>query len=400
FASNASSAADGLGHGTALASIVSSIAPSTQILNGKVLNDSGAGLTSSVLQGIQWALNPDGNLETKDGADVILLSLGSFSSSLDSPLNLAVRDAVASGSLVVAAGGNCGLGCGNCNGFVGVTSPGNSPFALTVGAIDENNEWACFSGGQESPFVKPDLVAPGVSINIGNASFSGTSFSAAFVAGASALMLQANPALTPFQVKKSWRESALDLGQDGADEKYGWGLLNVSKSIELAKSVGGETLEDLLGSPHFGGTNASKQVNVTANGSTVMLNVSIEFTGDDNAIVDLGTADEELIYAFGTGQVWDSTQSGCRAYHSASVANDPNVSPYPSMDYHAEICGKPGAYNVLTNFQDLTYNLRHYEEIVQNMCSSCSFYNTVWNNYRSRCGDPRSYGGCTYSTLV
>ena len=201
-------------------------------------------------------------------------------------------------------------------------------------------------------------------------------------------------------MKKSWRESALDLGQEGADEKYGWGLLNVSKSIELAKSVGGETLEDLLGSPHFGGTNASKQVNVTANGSTVMLNVSIEFTGDDNAIVDLGTADEELIYAFGTGQVWDSTQSGCRAYHSASVANDPNVSPYPSMDYHAEICGKPGAYNVLTNFQDLTYNLRHYEEIVQNMCSSCSFYNTVWNNYRSRCGDPRSYGGCTYSTLV
>ncbi|MBI5553565.1 MAG: S8 family serine peptidase, partial [Candidatus Diapherotrites archaeon] len=91
--SSASTVGDVLGHGTHVAGIVagkewnglSGVAPEALLVNAKVLDDSGTGSSESVIAGINWVLDPDGNPLTDDGAKIINLSLGSFSSDVNSP---------------------------------------------------------------------------------------------------------------------------------------------------------------------------------------------------------------------------------------------------------------------------------------------------------------------------
>src|SRR3989344_2130600 len=139
---------DFYGHGTHVAGIAAGtnisgglyngIAPEATLLNARVLNSQGVGTTSGVIAGINWALDPDNNPATDDAADIINLSLGAATSDPEHPLNKAVEAAVDAGIIVVAAAGNCGdQASGSCGTFKGVTAPGNSPRAITVGAVDE-----------------------------------------------------------------------------------------------------------------------------------------------------------------------------------------------------------------------------------------------------------------------
>ncbi|MEK6941456.1 MAG: S8 family serine peptidase, partial [archaeon] len=230
---------DGLGHGTHVAGIVASTAPGAKLLNGKVLDSTGTGSVSLAIDAINWAVDPDGNAETNDGANVINISFGGTFSEIDSPINRAVAGAVESGVLVVSAAGNCSEAVAlNCGGFVGVTSPGNSPYSLTVGAVDSQNNHADFSSGAliEGVGVKPDVVAPGVGISSSvpkNAyvSFSGTSMAAPFVSGVAALLLEANPHLSPLQMHQILGSNARDLGVEGKDKLFGFGLVDANASL-------------------------------------------------------------------------------------------------------------------------------------------------------------------------
>ena len=89
--------------------------------------------------------------------------------------------------------------------------------------------------------VKPDLVAPGEAILAADAgtadgyiSFSGTSMAAPFGAGTAALMVAANPALTPDQVREILTATAEDFGKDGADSDFGHGRVQVLDAVEAA----------------------------------------------------------------------------------------------------------------------------------------------------------------------
>ncbi|MCX9012678.1 MAG: S8 family serine peptidase [Candidatus Methanoperedens sp.] len=236
------------GHGTHVAGIsagkkvsnqsYNGTAPGALLINAKVLDDSGTGDDISVIGGINWAVNPDGNSSTHDGADIISMSLGGPYSDLNSPILSAIKDAVNTGVVVVVASGNCGKGAPSisCNGYIGVETPGISPDAITVGAVDDYNNWAGFSsGGYVNGSVKPDVVAPGVYINSsipgGYASLSGTSMAAPHVAGAVALLLQANRNLTSEQVKYILEYTSIHLGDPGKDIQYGSGLINASKFV-------------------------------------------------------------------------------------------------------------------------------------------------------------------------
>lgn len=235
---------DGNGHGTHVAGIISGssltgqydgVAPNALILNGKILNDQGQGFLSWLIDGIDWAIDPDGDPSTDDQADVISLSLGATYSGepeelLTAPEILKVKEAVNKGIVVVIASGNCASGCGS---FYGVTTPGISPDAITVGSIDDNNEWASFSSGDTiSAYIKPDLVAPGVSVCSSflsdYACLSGTSMSTPHVAGSIALLLNKDNSLSPLQIKSILEQGALDLGESGKDVKYGSGLIDLS----------------------------------------------------------------------------------------------------------------------------------------------------------------------------
>lgn len=229
------STSDVLGHGTHVAGIaVGSIgmANETIIYNVKVLDDNGYGQLSWLINGIDWAIEHD--------VDVISLSLGAIYSGsaedqLSSPEVLKVEEAIADGITVVIASGNCGSG--HCGSFSCVTTPGIARNAITVGAVDSSNNWASFSSGCViSDFIKPDVVAPGVSIYSsvpnGYDYKTGTSMATPFVSGAVAMMLE-NNTYTPSQVKQMIESNAMDLGTAGKDVQYGSGLLNLDEILSL-----------------------------------------------------------------------------------------------------------------------------------------------------------------------
>ncbi len=231
---------DVFGHGTHVAGIIAGngnykgVASGALLLNAKVLNDKGSGRDIDVIRAINWAVDPDGNPDTDDGADIISMSLGGLYSDPFGPLSLAVKGAIERGVIVVAASGNCGP-CGNCGGFKGVTTPGSSPYAITVGAVDENGQYACFSSGEaiKNVGIKPDVVAPGKnilsSVPNGYATKSGTSMSTPHIAGAAALLLQMKPDMNHEGVKQILESFSADLGVPGKDVQYGSGLPDIGR---------------------------------------------------------------------------------------------------------------------------------------------------------------------------
>ena len=158
------------------------------------------------------------------GRGVINLSVGG---SRDLAVELAVKQAVALGSLVVAASGNSGQ----------EGSPIGYPAALahvtTVAATDSSGAVASFSS--RSSYV--DLAAPGVGILVASAiggnwqPEDGTSFSSPIVAGAAAWIWTARPELTASQVAEVLRRSARDIGPPGRDTASGFGLLDVGAAL-------------------------------------------------------------------------------------------------------------------------------------------------------------------------
>jgi len=140
------------GHGTYVAGIAAGdeevyrgVAPGAQLISAKVLDSSGSGMDYWTANGMVWAFNA--------GAQVLNLSLGGPGHPRD--LLSRLCDALADrGVVVVVAAGNEGL--------KGISSPGTSKNAITVGATDKKGKVAWYSSrGPVDSIEKPDLVAPG-----------------------------------------------------------------------------------------------------------------------------------------------------------------------------------------------------------------------------------------------
>lgn len=96
--------------------------------------------------------------------------------------------------------------------------------------------------------VKPDIAAPGVSImsteagtEEGYVAFSGTSMASPFAAGTAALVLDANPELSPDEVREVLTSTTEDWGLEGDDVDYGWGRLQVHDAVAEALRRAGQT---------------------------------------------------------------------------------------------------------------------------------------------------------------
>ena len=255
---------DDHGHGTHVASIAvgdgvggsqsarfAGVAPAAGLWAGKVLDGEGSGDESGIVAGIEWcAASPD--------VDVISMSLGTLLPSDGSDvLSLAVNAAVADGKVVVAAAGNSGDAPDT------IAAPGAAADAITVGAA---SEWSAapgaanhsdgiylahFSSRGGDTFagdMKPDIVAPGVTIQAANANtgngyivHSGTSMATPFAAGSVALALQAAPAWSSDEVEAALEATAEDFGPPEKDGDWGAGLIDVLALTAQAKGQAGET---------------------------------------------------------------------------------------------------------------------------------------------------------------
>ena len=269
---------DDNGHGTHVAGIIAGngydsygqregIAPAAHLVSLKVLDREGRGVISDVIAALGFAVQNRAAFNIR----VINLSVGSrvTSSYNEDPLTLAAKAAVDAGIVVVTAAGNVGQQNGQSV-YGGILSPANAPWVLTVGASDHqgtatrrDDTVAPYSSKGPTPIdyaAKPDLVAPGTGIvslsapgsllySVKSASLvrgvfsfftrpymslSGTSMAAPVVTGSVALMIQANPNLTPNLVKAilqytAQRQQNIDALSQGA------GFLNTYGAVELAR---------------------------------------------------------------------------------------------------------------------------------------------------------------------
>ncbi len=210
------------GHGTAVAAIIAGhdenapgMAPQADILAIRVLDSNGRGDGFTVAKGIMTAVD--------NGADIINLSLGSYSDS--HVLREAVNYALNQGVAVVASTGNDGVDQ--------VMYPARHEGVIGVGAVDAAEQHLAFSNFGAGV----DIMAPGYEVATAwrdsqYVRFSGTSAAAPFVAGAIGALLSENPGMPPAQAATLTLQYANDSGQPGADDRFGHGILNWQRIAE------------------------------------------------------------------------------------------------------------------------------------------------------------------------
>lgn len=280
---------DGYGHGTHVAGIIAGngfqstgpnflstykgIAPMANLIDLQVLDASGSGTDSDVIAAIEEAIN----LKTTYNIQVINLSLGRpvYESFAIDPLCQAVEQAWKAGIVVVVAAGNDGRddSFGN-NGYGTIDAPGNDPYVITVGAM--NAKLSGFRGddvittySSKGPtavdhVVKPDIMAPGnhISSLLSNGTYlaqsypsdivnplayraqsgpsnylvlNGTSMATGVVSGAVADLLNAQPNLTPDQVKAMLMLTASKQFATYSASYYSFAALNYQTHLQLVE---------------------------------------------------------------------------------------------------------------------------------------------------------------------
>ncbi len=325
--SAAPASGDQYGHGTFVAGLVHRVAPGADIVSIKLSDANGSVDVTQVLAALQWVR---ANQE-RYSIDVVNLSFGNDSkqSAHVSPLNYAVQQVWDAGMVVVASAGNLG------NGSNTVTKPGDDPLIISVGSSDEHGTSKrdddtippfVSRGPTQDGLSKPDLVAPGTRLislrapgstvdtmhpqaRVGDDGFrgSGTSFSAPIVSGIVAQMLQADPTLTPNQVKHGLLAGATAISGDAT--AMGAGTVRAQKALRAARTGtanAGVTRSDGRGSLHA--ARGSAVVNVKAvidRGTDGIATVDVPVIDDHTAEV-APTAEDAPGLAEG-GELTDAT---------------------------------------------------------------------------------------------
>ena len=279
FVNGQSYSYDDNGHGTHVAGIIvgngldsggayAGIAPSAHLLSLKVLDQQGKGVISDVIAALKWVFDNRSGYNIR----VVNLSVGAAvtESYLTDPLTRAVKRVVDAGVVVVCAAGNLGTNPQGQIQYGGITAPANAPWVLTVGAYSHegtvsrsDDVMAAYSSRGPTAIdfaAKPDVVAPGTgTVSMADAtsllfttradfllsglatnpiqrylSLSGTSMAAPVVTGTVALMMQANPSLTPNMAKAIIQYTAQKYDNYNALTQ-GAGFVNAYGAVQLAR---------------------------------------------------------------------------------------------------------------------------------------------------------------------
>jgi serine protease AprX len=266
------------GHGTHVAGVVggtgaidpkyAGIAPGTNLVSLRVLDDSGKGSIGDIISALEWIAKNYIQYNIR----VVNMSVGAgvYESYWTDPLTLAAKALVEHGIIVVGAAGNLGSDAEGNLQYGGVTAPGNAPWVLTVGAsstegtVGRDDDVLASYSSNGPTFIdftaKPDLVAPGtgtVSLAAPGSAFyalrpeylvdgqpqrgakpylvlSGTSMAAPVVSGTLAMMLEANPTLTP-NLAKAILQYTAERDPDYHPLRQGAGFLNALGAVALSE---------------------------------------------------------------------------------------------------------------------------------------------------------------------
>jgi serine protease AprX len=355
---------DDYGHGTHVAGLIGSsgaasnyefqgIAPEVRLVGLKVLDANGQGKTSDVIRAIEFVVANKSKLNVQ----IINLSLGHpiLAPASQDPLVQAVERATQAGLIVVTAAGNNGQKKNGQVGYTGITSPGNAPSAITVGAAITNNTVvrgddtvADFSSRGPTWFdgiAKPNVVAPGyqlagdtsLSSTLFNLlpsgrvktkngadflSLSGTSMATAVTSGVVALVVDAHnksgfhrqKPLTANLVKGMLEFSAIpmsgaDLLSQGTGEINAGGAIALASAIDTSDNAGYWVRSSVPGFTIIGGQTAVWSQNIVW-GDTVftgnLLYVS-NIVWTSNIVWDANIVwDSSVAYVRASNIVWDS----------------------------------------------------------------------------------------------
>ena len=225
---NNADTADVYGHGTKVAGAaaaltnngigVAAVASDAQVMPMRVTGTDGWASYSAIASALTWAADR--------GARVANISFYGVETS--SSARSAAQYMKNKGGLVVTSAGNYGV----------EETIAPSDTMITVSATDSNDNKASWSSF--GSFV--DVAAPGTSIYStvnggGYGAVSGTSFSSPITAGVVALMMSANPALSPADLEKALYSSAIDLGAAGFDKYFGNGRVDAAAAVAATKAV-------------------------------------------------------------------------------------------------------------------------------------------------------------------
>ena len=221
---------DDIGHGTFVSGIIAAksnnsygvagLSHHAKIVPLKIFSKSGGGDAEIIVQAIRDAVD-------KYGCKIINMSFGGEKNSLT--IKNEIDRAVSKGVIVVAA-------CGNNSGNV-INYPASYDNVISVSSVDRNKILA-----ETSTYNKyVDVTAPGEEVvsvlykdnksTLGSSS--GTSFAAPHVSALAALCLNINPQMNAFEFMEILKHTSEDLGNEGRDDLYGYGLINAKNILEL-----------------------------------------------------------------------------------------------------------------------------------------------------------------------
>ena len=212
---------DDQGHGTHCAGITAGtgaptfeyigVAPQAQLVGVKVLDEGGSGSFATVMAGMEWTVDKRHDFNIRAAS----MSLGGFgliewTSSEEESVNRMANEMVRSGVALFIAAGNSAVSAQ-------IGTPGSAEDVITVGALDKDTSIAVYSsqGPTEEGRVKPNIafvgssvMAPEANSGDGYVGYSGTSMATPGAAGLAALMYQANPDLSPFDIRNIMQETS------------------------------------------------------------------------------------------------------------------------------------------------------------------------------------------------
>ncbi|MEO8082362.1 MAG: S8 family serine peptidase [Ardenticatenales bacterium] len=244
---------DVLGHGTGVAGLAVGVdasgalgvAPGAEWIAVRAFDAQGAAGDRNLLRGGEWLMAPT-NLDLRAPRPELAPDVVNASWTLENGVDPLFEPILAAwralGITAVFAAGNDDTDIG----AVGAArKPAAAADAIAVGAVDDAGRiWRLSLGGPTwDDRIKPDVLAPGVEVLTAGIDGSydrkdGTSMAAPQVSGAAALLLSAQPDLTPDDIARFLRQSAIDGGAAGPDPVYGYGRLAADRAVDAAADAG------------------------------------------------------------------------------------------------------------------------------------------------------------------